>query len=152
MHCSCCGNEREGVVALRCHDDVRICRDCIGWLRSQAEVVDATPILPVADMGSAIAFYERAGFQVCEYQGGGYAFVHYDDESVFDLGVVDRPAAAGAEAASCYLTVPDVDGWQARLAAAGLAVSGLDDKPWGMREFTITDRDGNALRIGQPSS
>jgi predicted enzyme related to lactoylglutathione lyase len=152
MHCSCCGNDREGVVALRCHDSVRICRDCIGWLRTQAEVVDATPILPVADMGSAIAFYERAGFQVREYEGGGYAFVHYDHESVFDLGVVDRPAAAGAEAAGCYLTVPDVEGWHARLGAAGLAVSGLDDKPWGMREFTLTDRDGNALRIGQPSS
>jgi uncharacterized glyoxalase superfamily protein PhnB len=102
-------------------------------------------------MESAVVFYERAGFQVREYEGGGYAFVHYEDESVFDLGAVDGPAAAGAEAASCYLTVPDVDEWYARLRASGLAVGDLEDKPWGMREFTMTDDDGNALRIGQPA-
>lgn len=152
MHCSCCGTAGDDVVALRCEDDVKICRDCIGWLRSRADVVDATPILPVADLGSAITFYERAGFQVREHDGGGYAFVQYDGESVFDLGVADRPAAAGGQAASCYLTVPDVDGWHARLHATGLAVGEIDDKPWGMREFSLIDRDGNALRIGQPSS
>jgi predicted enzyme related to lactoylglutathione lyase len=152
MRCSCCDNDRDRVVGLRCHDDVRICRECIGWLRARAGLVDATAILPVADMRSAIAFYETAGFQVREYEGGGYAFVHYDDESVFDLGVVDRPAAAGASESTCYLTVSDIDAWHARLHTAGLAVSELDDKPWGMREFTITDRDGNCLRIGQPSS
>jgi uncharacterized glyoxalase superfamily protein PhnB len=150
MHCSCCGTDRDDVVALRCHDNVKICHDCIRWLRSHAGLVDATPILPVTDMTSAIAFYEKAGFRVREYERGGYSFVHYDDESVFDLGVVDRPAAAGADASICYLTVPDVTGWHARLEAAGLTVSPLEDKPWGMREFTLTDRDGNGLRVGQP--
>ena len=150
MHCSCCGTDRDDVVALRCHDDVKICRDCINWLRTQAGVVDATPILPVTDMKSAIEFYERAGFQVREYEGGGYAFVHYEDESVFDLDVVDPPAAAGAEASICYLTVRDADGWHSRLDDAGLSVSPLEDQPWGMREFTLTDGDGNGLRIGQP--
>jgi uncharacterized glyoxalase superfamily protein PhnB len=150
--CSCCGNERDDVVALRCQDDVAICRGCIGWLRSQARMVDATPILPVADIQSAVAFYSRAGFEVREYEGGGYAFVHYGGESVFDLDVVEGPAAVGARAAGCYLTVPDAEEWHARLRAGGLAVSNLDEKPWGMREFTLTDPDGNALRIGQPSA
>ena len=103
-------------------------------------------------MTSAIEFYERAGFRVREYEGGSYAFVHYDDESVFDLDVVDRPAAGRADASICYLTVPDVDGWHARLDAAGLTVSPLEDQPWGMREFPLTDRDGNGLRVGQPLS
>jgi hypothetical protein len=33
------------------------------------------------------AFYEGVGFDVALYEGGGHAFVHYDDGSVFDLGV-----------------------------------------------------------------
>lgn len=152
MPCSCCGTDRDDVVALQCHDEVKICRDCIGWLRTRAGVVDATPILPVTDMASAIEFYERAGFQVREHEGGGYAFVHHEDESVFDLDVVERRPEAVVDVSTCYLTVPDVDRWHARLRDAGLTVSTLEDQPWGMREFTLTDRDRNGLRIGQPST
>ena len=61
MQCSCCGEERDQVVGLMCHEDVKICRGCIGWLRANAGVLDSTPILPVADMDVAVSFYEQAG-------------------------------------------------------------------------------------------
>jgi uncharacterized glyoxalase superfamily protein PhnB len=78
---------------------------------------------------------------------------HLDRDVVLggDLDVVDGPATAGAGAAGCYLTVPDVEEWHARLRASGPAVSDLEEQPWGMRECSLTDGDGNALRIGQPA-
>ena len=149
MECSCCGLERDRLVALQCHDDIKVCPICIGWLRSKAGVLDVTPILPVRDMAEAIAFYQSAGFTAREYEpGGGYTFVQYDDDSVFDLDLVEHPLDPGTNAAGCYVIVPDVDDWHARLTTAGLPVTALADQPWGMREFTLTDPSGNHLRIG----
>src|SRR6266536_5330952 len=42
-----------------------------------------------------------------------------------------------------------VDAWHARMSAAGLPVTPLQEEPWGMREFTLTDPSGNHLRIGR---
>ena len=150
MKCSCCGEPKERLVSLQCHDDVKVCPTCIGWLRSQAGAVDVTPILPVRDMAEAIAFYQAAGFTTREYEpGGGYTFVHYDDESVFDLDLTEHLLDPASNAAGCYLIVADVDDWHARLAVAGLPITALEDQPWGMREFTLTDPSGNHLRIGR---
>ena len=69
--CSCCGEEQNRHVALQCHDDIKICPGCIGWLRASAGVIDSTPILPVIDMAASVAFYRASGFEVREYGGGG---------------------------------------------------------------------------------
>jgi uncharacterized glyoxalase superfamily protein PhnB len=149
--CSCCGCDRD-TVALVERDDVRLCRDCVEWLAGKLGVV-STPTLPVLDLTEAIEFYERAGFGVRVYKededdpGNGFAFVDYAGQSVFDLDVVDiDPAKNGA---GCYLIVQDPDSWQARMATEGLPVTALQDQPWGMREFTLTDPSGNNVRIGQ---
>jgi catechol 2,3-dioxygenase-like lactoylglutathione lyase family enzyme len=88
--------------------------------------VASTPTLPVVDLAEAVRFYERAGFGVRIYKeddddpGGGFAFVDFDGQSVFDLDVIDiDPRRNGA---SCYLIVPEVDGWHARMTDAGLPV------------------------------
>jgi hypothetical protein len=150
MNCSCCGVERDRLAALACHDDVRICPACVGWLRGQLGLVDVTPILPVVEMAGSAAFYEAAGFDVRLYEEGrGYAFVSLGDESVFDLDVVEEPLDPVRNVAACYLIVPDVGEWHQRLSNLELAVTELEDKPWGMREFTLTDPSGNHLRFGR---
>jgi catechol 2,3-dioxygenase-like lactoylglutathione lyase family enzyme len=151
MRCSCCGLARDRLVGLQCHEDIRVCRECIGWLRSRAGGVDVTPILPVLDMAASIAFYTIAGFTVRLHEpGGGYAFVDHDDVSVFDLDLSEQPFEPENNGAGCYLVVPDVDDWHARLSASHLLLSDVEDQPWGMRELTLTDPSGNRLRIGQP--
>ena len=120
MTCSCCGEERVRLVALRCHDDVKVCPPCIGWLRSNSGVLDVTPILPVLDMAPSIRFYDTAGFTVREYEpGGGYAFVTYDDESDLDLDLdlVERSLDPAINGAGCYVIVPNVDDWHNRLTS-----------------------------------
>jgi uncharacterized glyoxalase superfamily protein PhnB len=136
------------VVALQCHDDVRVCAQCIGWLRSKAGIIDSTPVLPVLHMAASVAFYRNAGFEVREYDGGGFAFVSHEDESVFDLDQGEVPMTIETNGAGCYLIVPDVESWHGRLSESGLPVTALTDQPWGMREFTLTDPSGNRIRFG----
>ncbi len=150
MACACCGEERE-VVSLRSRDDVQLCRNCVEWLAGQLGVI-STPTLPVTTLPEAIAFYERAGFNVRVYtdpdgQPGDFAFVDYDGQSVFDLDVADiDPSRNGA---GCYLIVKNVDDWHARMTAAGVPATPVADQPWSMREFTLTDPAGNHVRIGE---
>ena len=151
VKCSCCGEVRDPgqVAALLCHDDIQLCRVCIGWLGRKAGLPDSTPILPVRDIEEATAFFEAAGFDVRAYEGGGFAFVEYLDRSVFDLDLAEdfQPMA---NRAGCYLIIPGVEAWHARLVKAGLPVTEPADQPWGMREFTLTDPSGNHVRIGRP--
>jgi catechol 2,3-dioxygenase-like lactoylglutathione lyase family enzyme len=149
--CACCGEERDAaeMAALQCRDDVQLCRACLGWLLSRAGGVDVTPTLPVSDMAAATRFYETAGFTV-EHYDDGFAFVHLDDQSVFDLDLIPDTNSA-TNRAGCYMIVPEVDGWHERLVTAGLPVTTVEDQPWGMHEFTLTDPSGNHIRIGQPT-
>jgi catechol 2,3-dioxygenase-like lactoylglutathione lyase family enzyme len=142
------------LVALRFRDDVQVCQECVEWLAGQLGV-QSTPTLPVTELAEAKAFYERAGFSVRFYidpdgRPGGFAFVDFDGQSVFDLGVEDIDPARNR--AGCYLVVRDVDDWHTRMAAAGLPVTPVADQPWGMREYALTDPSGNRVRIGQPLS
>ena len=149
MECSCCGQDRT-TVAMQCHPEIGVCTDCIGWLRGKAGVIDVTPTLPVRDMAEAVAFYESIGFAVRLYNDeAGFGFVTFDEESVFDLGhEVELDPATNRSA--CYLIVPDVEAWHARVVAAGISASRLADMEWGMREFSVRDPSGNHLRIGCP--
>ncbi len=149
--CSCCGLERDPatLAGLQNNEEIRVCRDCLGWLARRSGMLDVTTTLPVRAMPEAIGFYETAGFDVESYDGG-FAFVHYAGASVFDLDLDLRenvdPTTNGA---GCFITTDDADQWHARLAAAGLPVTAIADMPWGMREFALTDPSGNRLRIGR---
>jgi catechol 2,3-dioxygenase-like lactoylglutathione lyase family enzyme len=156
--CSCCGQERDdSIVAGFAFDDrVKICRYCLEWQLSHVGAT-ATATLPVADMDEAVAFYESAGFGVRVYRpddqtdGGGFAFVDLDGQSVFDLDLVED-LATRSNAAGCYIITADIEEWHRRLEAAGLPVTPVRDEPWGMREFAFNDPSGNCIRIGRSSS
>ena len=152
MACSCCGHEDLPTASLASDPDLRLCRECVGWLAAQVGIT-STPTLPVCELRAAVEFYERAGFGVRVYNddldtpGEGFAFVEYDGQSVFDLDVVDiDPERNGA---GCYLIVDDTDGWHTRMTTAGLDVSPIQDEPWGMREFSLRDPWRNNIRIGR---
>jgi len=134
------------VTSLLCHDDIKVCRVCVGWLSGNVGMVDSSPTLPVVDMDEAVRFCEAAGLEVNRYDDG-FAFVQLDDQSVFDLDLIPDMSPA-ANHAGCYIITADVVDWHARLVAAGLQVTAIEDQPWGMREFTLTDPSGNNIRIG----
>src|SRR6188472_4518368 len=138
------------VSSLLCHGEIKVCRVCVGWLKTRVGGIDVTPTLPVADMGEAIRFCEAAGFDVEPYDEG-FAFVHLGDQSVFDLDLVAEMEPE-ANHAGCYIITDDVDAWHARLVTASLPVTAIEDTPWGMHEFTLTGPSGNRIRVGRSTS
>lgn len=106
--------------------------------------IDVTPTLPVADMAKAVEFWESAGFDVHRYDDG-FAFVSFDEQSVFDLDLVDGFDPA-ANCAGCYIITDQTEAWHDRFSA-GMTVTSIEDMPWGMRESAVTDPNGNRIRI-----
>jgi catechol 2,3-dioxygenase-like lactoylglutathione lyase family enzyme len=104
------------------------------------------PIFAVRDLAMAMDFYQRLGFEVRAYHGGGYGFAFWHGIELH-LGVVaDDDRGSGA----AYLFVDDADGVAAEWRAAGVEVSAPQDMEWGMHEGAVVDPDHNLIRFGSP--
>ena len=125
-------------------------------IREAGEPGIAIPILPARDLHETRSFYERLGFRVTGWwpqEFGGYAIVWKGDITMhfFAFKEVD-PAKNYAQ---CYWRVKDVDALYAECKSAFAdrsgtgAITKLEDKDWGMREFAISDPNGNLIRVGQ---
>ena len=104
----------------------------------------AVPILPVRDFRRTEVFYGRlgmvVGFRHPEYMimRLGTAEIHFGQE--------DMPSPV-----TCYLDAADAGRWWKQLRSADMEGLGqVEDFDYGMREFMITDPDGNQLRVGSP--
>jgi uncharacterized glyoxalase superfamily protein PhnB len=54
-----------------------------------------------------------------------------------------------ASYAQCYWRVSDVEALYRSVIRAGVSASEPEDKPWGMREFALSDPNGTLVRVGQ---
>jgi catechol 2,3-dioxygenase-like lactoylglutathione lyase family enzyme len=114
------------------------------------------PTLPSRDLTETRAFYDALGFVP-------RASEDRDDYLVLGFGPAELHffAAAGLDAANsvsgCCIRVADVDRIHGRFASAGLPATGTPrltapaDRPWGQREFTLVDPDGNLIRVCTPT-
>jgi len=104
------------------------------------------PVFAVHNLAAAMDFYQRLGFVVRAYAGGGYGFATRHGLEVH-LGVVSeddrRPSAA-------YLFVDDADQLAAEWRSAGVEVHPPQDTEWGQHEGALVDPDGNVIRFGSP--
>jgi hypothetical protein len=107
------------------------------------------PIFAVRDLDVATEHYERLGFTVRRYAGGGYGYATRDGLEIH-LGVA--PATDHHRASSAYLFVDDADGIAAAWRSAGAEVHWPQDTEWGQHEGAIVDPDGNVIRFGSPVS
>jgi len=115
----------------------------------------AIPILVSRDIAKSVDFYQKLGFKS-----------HYPSNPNADYAILYRgaleihlsffPDIVPAESyLACYLRVAQVDELFQEFQTLDLPrtgiprLGGLEDKPWGMREFHIVDPDGNLLKIGQ---
>lgn len=92
-------------------------------------------------------FYERLGFDVRPYQGGGYGFASRHGVEIH-LGVVPD---ADVRTSAAYLFVDDADRVAAQWEAAGGQVHPPEDTEWGQHEGALVDPDGNVIRFGSPT-
>lgn len=122
----------------------------VRWLRRMIQsrrdpVGIAIPILSSADLDRTAAFYQRLGLQVTgRYDGylvlnAGPAEMHFT--SVGDL------AAPG----QAFVHVTDAGRlWKQLKSAAVPGIGPVQEQPHGLREFVVTDPDGNRIRVGSP--
>lgn len=103
-------------------------------------------VFPVADLAEATAFYERLGF-IVEMYDSSYAWVAHRGTEILHLSL-DSELDKAVNPTSGYLHVRDVDRWHESWSDAGMNPSATEDRPWGMREFSLRDPSGNLLRVG----
>ena len=113
------------------------------------------PILPARDLAETRAFYERIGFETLGWwpdEFGSYAIL---TRSGIEMHFFRDPELKPPKYAHCYWRVDNVDAIYREIRAAGVPEAGTpratepEDEPWGMREFILTDPNGNLVRIGQ---
>ena len=108
------------------------------------EQTKVVPIVPCSDLDASQAFYEKLGFTLKS------DWVHYGYRILVDShgsGIHLTRTEAGwldpeRNAHGIYLYTSAVEE-----IAAGLGLV-VETKPWGMKEFAVSDPDGTLVRIG----
>ncbi len=114
----------------------------------------------VEDMETSIAFYTRVlAFDLTRLEPGDYASLRRGDV-VLGLGPVaklpeeggyfgrDISARRRGLGVEIVLEVDDVREWSDRVAETGHPIlEPLQDRPWGLEDFRISDPDGYYLRV-----
>jgi catechol 2,3-dioxygenase-like lactoylglutathione lyase family enzyme len=105
------------------------------------------PNLPSRDVPAAQEWYrDTLGLEIKWLWEDNFGSVGSGYVELF-LYETDDPAPV-----VCSVFVDDVDAvYERSRERGGEIVSELEPKPWGLREFSLRDPDGNVLRIGSPS-
>jgi len=105
------------------------------------------PGFSVREMARAVEFYvEKLGFRVTFTNGSVFTIVARDG---VEIGLMlDRGGKAGH--GGCYLKMTGVDSLYQELLAKNLTMTHeLKTESYGMREFMVTDPDGNTVNFGE---
>ena len=114
-------------------------------------VTEIKAFVPAKDFEKSRQFYQDIGFTMAS-NTDGIAYFHFDHASFL---LQDFGAGNFAENFMMHMLVEDVEAWWKRIeesgvvAKYGLKVWPLQDQPWRMRDFCITDPGGVLWRIGQ---
>ena len=118
---------------------------------SNLRVTEVKAFVPAKNFEISKNFYKDLGFTMAS-EGGGVAYFHFDQASFL---LQDFCAVSLAENFMMHLLVQDVDAWWNKITASGIIekygvkVSNIEEQPWRMRDFCLTDPSGVLWRIGQ---
>jgi len=113
--------------------------------------VEIKPFVPASDLARSLRFYEAFGFEV-PWSSDDLAYVRYGQTS-FLLQAFAEPDFLRHY--MMHMLVPSVDAWHAMVLEAdvasrfGVVIGTPADRPWKMRDFTLTDPGGVLWRIAQ---
>ena len=99
------------------------------------------PELPVMDVQRAQQYYkDKLGFEIAWlYPGGEIGAVNRDNVAIFF-----RKRTLPFEPAIHWVFAEDIDSSYQELSSFGAnIIEPLETKPWGLRQFTVKDLDGN---------
>jgi catechol 2,3-dioxygenase-like lactoylglutathione lyase family enzyme len=135
------------------------------------KIHEVTPVFQVKNVQASVDFYrDKLGFRARYQSGDDMAIVERDGTDIILTRADDdswrtranfsqRPVASGAESflpgtGSCRIRVDGVDELYTSYQPQGIIHRNgtLRNQPWGVRDFSIGDLDGNAVaffeRIG----
>jgi len=106
----------------------------------------------VRDLARSLDFYRRLGFRL-ERRTDRFASLRWGTQYFFVAEDSALPPPAGPSRANLRLIVGDVDDeWQKVNGMGATVESGIADRPYGLRDFTILDPDGFGIRFASPTS
>ena len=110
---------------------------------------EIVPVLHVEDAARAVAWYARLGFvKEWEHQfEPGFPVVAEVTRDGLSLFLTEHAGDCQVDGAA-YIFVDDVDALYREITARGVSVlEPPEDAPWGGREMSVLDPDGNRLRF-----
>jgi DNA-binding MarR family transcriptional regulator/catechol 2,3-dioxygenase-like lactoylglutathione lyase family enzyme len=110
-----------------------------------------SPIFPVRDLAAALAHYSALGFTTRAHEGGGeYGFADRDGTGLHLAADAGHDPGRGSAA---YLYVRDADALHAEWRRPGIGghTHPAGPTPYGLREGSHVDPDGNLIRFGSPA-
>ena len=121
-----------------------------GQRRRPGQLRSFSPIFPVRELGAALAHYAALGFDARAYDGGGeYGFA---DRDGVGLHLAAGSGGDGAHPGAAYLYVRDADALYLEWTRPGVPGHNhpVQPTPYGLREGSHADPDGNLIRFGSP--
>lgn len=110
-----------------------------------------SPFLAADDLPVTLAFYiDSLGFKLAWQWGSPIEMAAVCRDQV-EITLTCRADARPTGISRLYVQVSNIDSYLAQLLAADVPVTvAIDDRPYGMRDFSIIDPFGNILCFGQP--
>jgi catechol 2,3-dioxygenase-like lactoylglutathione lyase family enzyme len=103
--------------------------------------------LLVSDLQRSLGFYRALGFEVVRADDR-FAVLAWEGHRLFLDQQEDLPRPGGRPTMNVRVMVPDVERYWQRANELGLAiVAPIEDRYYGLRDFTIADPDGFGLRF-----
>ena len=111
--------------------------------------IEIKAFVPARDFERSKKFYEDLGFTTA-WSSDGLAYIRHGSTSFLLQEFPD-----GIDNFMMHLLVQDVDAWWSHVQDKGIVtkygvmIEPVSDKPWGLRDFAISDPGGVLWRIGQ---
>lgn len=109
-----------------------------------------SPFLASEDQPVSLAFYlDKLGFTLAWEWGQPVELAAVCRDEV-ELTLASRADAKPDGISRLYLHIDGIDDYHAQLLDAGVVITvAIADRPYGMRDFSVTDPAGNVLCFGQ---
>ena len=120
-------------------------------LNSSLQAVEIKAFVPAKDYALSKRFYQDLGFTLAS-DTDGVAYFHHGNVSFL---LQEFYVQMHASNFMMHLLVEDVEAWWQHVQAAdlsgryGSALTPPEQRPWAMRDFTLTDPSGVVWRIAQ---
>lgn len=105
------------------------------------------PIFAVRDLDQAMQHYQRLGFAVWAYPGGGYGFASWHGMEIHLDAVPDDQRRTSA----AYMFVDDADDLAAAWRSTGVEVDSPQDSEWGNTKAPLSIRTATSSALARRS-